>query len=126
MKRIMSSSGVFFLFVLVQFIQCQEDTTTNKNTTTTKFNECILNNPCPTLLDPNQSRKYAEGPCEQQFCFCYQGYGYLRECAEGHFFNEEIQKCKYPWHIPGCQPTTTELTTTNTEMTTTTTVTTTE
>lgn len=49
---------------------------------------------------------FGEGCCENTFCQCFGGEGYLDHCPEGSVFNEDVGICDSPDHVPCCQATT--------------------
>ena len=38
----------------------------------------------------------------QCFCECANGYGYEQCCEDGLVFNEDIERCDWPYNIPEC------------------------
>merc|ERR1711872_595209 len=46
---------------------------------------------------------FTEGPCENTFCQCEMGHGWLQTCQEGTYFDEVMCVCNWPWNIPGCE-----------------------
>jgi len=61
--------------------------------------------------------EFAEGCCENSFCTCYQGEGFLQHCPPGAVFNEEEGICDEPSTVACCQAanTTTTLATNSTD-----------
>jgi len=46
---------------------------------------------------------YAEGDCENTYCRCVGGVGYLQHCSPGLVFYEPKIQCDWPYNVPGCQ-----------------------
>eukprot|EP00092_Neocalanus_flemingeri_P029439 GFUD01031965.1.p1 GENE.GFUD01031965.1~~GFUD01031965.1.p1 ORF type:complete len:163 (-),score=50.32 GFUD01031965.1:50-538(-) len=49
---------------------------------------------------------FSEGACEDTFCQCIGGEGYLHTCQEGTFYDPVLEVCNWPWNIPSCSSTT--------------------
>merc|ERR1712142_5904 len=45
---------------------------------------------------------FSEGDCEDTFCQCNGGQGFLHTCEEGTFFDPVMEVCNWPWNIPSC------------------------
>lgn len=46
---------------------------------------------------------FPEACCDNSFCQCFGGIGYLQHCQPGLFFNENTHTCDFPFNIPCCQ-----------------------
>eukprot|EP00091_Calanus_sinicus_P008143 TRINITY_DN1978_c0_g1_i2.p1 TRINITY_DN1978_c0_g1~~TRINITY_DN1978_c0_g1_i2.p1 ORF type:complete len:183 (-),score=54.36 TRINITY_DN1978_c0_g1_i2:17-517(-) len=68
-------------------------------TTTTTTAEPIL--PCNTH-ECDHDGYYSEGDCEDTFCQCVGGEGFLHTCKEGTFYDPVMEVCNWPWNIPSC------------------------
>lgn len=66
--------------------------------------------PCPgncvhhcCTEDSSPDGFYQEGPCENTYCRCVGGTGYLQNCPPTLVFNEPQIFCDFPFNVPGCQ-----------------------
>merc|ERR1711970_120573 len=50
--------------------------------------------------------------CCQEWCQCFAGFAFKRDCGEGRVWNKEKQKCTQKWDVGACGATTTTPTTT--------------
>merc|ERR1712071_118780 len=69
---------------------------------TTWTTEAIL--PCNTH-ECVEDGYFQEGDCEDTFCQCIGGKGYLHTCEEGTFYDPVMEVCNWPWNIPSCSTT---------------------
>ena len=60
---------------------------------------------------------FVEGPCEDTFCQCVGGQGFLHHCQEGTFYDPVEEVCNWPWNIPSCGTTLEPTSTVQTECT---------
>merc|ERR1712123_158046 len=67
-------------------------------TTTTAGEEFCSGHVCL----PEENGFFAEGCCDNSYCQCYLGMGYLKHCDGDGVFNEELQSCDWDWHVPCC------------------------
>jgi len=78
------------------------------------------NTSMPTLPTPEERCRnnkceedgyFAEGGCEDFFCQCEAGTGFVHHCQDGLFFNPDSMVCDWPWNNPSCFGSTTTTTT---------------
>ena len=91
--------------------------------------EIVSKDPCKYYIPlPKKKIKIIlQGPCENTFCQCEMGHGWLQTCQvvdksdkehqenyfkwlislfleqEGTYFDELMCVCNWPWNIPGCE-----------------------
>ena len=53
-------------------------------------------------MTPQFHSECPQGPCEETFCQCEMGQGYLQTCEEGTMFDVVQCVCNWPWNIPEC------------------------
>merc|ERR1712142_232486 len=75
--------------------------TTMRSESTTTMEEVCTGHVC--LSEENGF--FAEGCCENSYCQCYGGVGYLKHCDGEGVFNEDLQACDWDWHVPCCNAT---------------------
>ena len=71
-------------------------------TVTTFTTEPIL--PCNTH-ECKEDGYFSEGDCDDTFCQCVGGRGFLHTCKEGTFYDPVMEVCNWPWNIPSCTST---------------------
>ena len=73
--------------------------------TVTRSNTCAVTRDCSGL-----EGDYAEGPCQAQFCRCWDGFGWLESCMDPLKFDADTGACLWEEEVAGCGATTTTTT----------------
>jgi len=69
-------------------------------TTTANHGNCAHHD---CSADSSPDGFYAEGPCENTYCRCVGGVGFLQHCPPSLVFNEPFIQCDFTYNVPGCQ-----------------------
>merc|ERR1712004_141028 len=95
---------IFFLFLGQAFSMSLTERESTTSVSPTMYPTTHPKVPCNVhICTEDEEGLFTEGPCENTFCQCEMGHGWLQTCQEGTYFDEVMCVCNWPWNIPGCE-----------------------